>query len=178
MAKRNESIHERAERFVAEAQQKYTDALAEARQAAETTATTAWQGIYQQQRDFHRNAVSEQTKVIIAEAGDIAAFGASETHEKAIRDAVKAITEERIRFEAWRNRAVFPISMRVNRCEEIIAKLKHDANEAERNESLISHGLARAVGEIVDGWPKAEWDDEAGIVTVTDGRAQANATAV
>lgn len=170
----DESMNERAEKFVADAQVEYTDALAEVRAAAEMTATPAWQATYQHQREAHRKLIATHAKSIISTCEAVSDHDSNETDEKAVRDQLKSIIEERIRFEAWTARAVFPISSRVNRCEEIVNKLKLSARRTEDEEMLVSHGLHSAVCDILATWPTANWDEKTGIVSVIEPESQAN----
>lgn len=158
----------RAELFVAGFQQNYSDAIAEARLAAETTQTDAWSRNYREQVKTHRTFVVNALADISSTAENIRSYDTNEEAEKGIRDAVKSLAEERIRHQAWKTRTVAPYSNTVERCEQLLKTVMQSAEDEERNAPLVDRGLASEVRAIVNKWPVAKWDDENGVASVID----------
>lgn len=155
---------ERAEVFVAEAQEKYSDAIAAARLSSETTATEAWKRVYRDQMTAHRKAINDAINDVTAGVDSIQGGDSTETVEKLIKDGVKAIAEERIRHTAWMNRAIAPHKSSVTACDEIRTSIITKALRAEEESPLVNSGLAADVRKVVDGWPKPSWNDGDGCV--------------
>lgn len=167
------SIGERAEKFVAEFQEKYSIAISEAREAAQTTQTPAWLDNYRQQRAFHDKIIRDTAKSIENCGKRICDHDTSEDEEKEIKDAVKTMSEERIRYQAWKSRSVYPYQSKAERCVELLTEVNRSARRDEDAMGLTHNGLASAVAELTDKWPKAHWDSEAGTVSVEEATAVA-----
>lgn len=161
-------IEEKAEKFLAEYQEKYSTAISDAREAAATTATPAWQSNYLAQVAAHDKCVRDLASTISNAGKRIADFDTDEENEKEVKDAVKGLQDERIRHQAWRNRTISPYESRANRCAEILETTRREAQRLEQAEGLIWHGLTSEVVKITGKWPVAEWSEGAGIVTVTE----------
>jgi len=156
-----------AEVFIAEHQAHYSEAIDRAREAATTTQTPAWLANYATQVKMHERVVTDQLKSIDAARERIGGSDTNEDDEKAVKDAVKALADERIRFAAWRARAVNVYKLSAEKCIEIKEKAMRAAQNAERESPLINSGLAGRVGAIINKWPDASWDDELGRVEVS-----------
>lgn len=157
----------RGELFVAEWQEKYGVALEEARAAADTTGTAAWQRVYAENREAHRRRTRGECMAIGLAAEAIREQGGStEDDEKQIKDCVKRLSEEREQHEAWLSRAVQPYQIPAENAADLIRKCNFAADETERNAPLANSGLADEVRAITATWPKVKFDSGTGIVTV------------
>jgi hypothetical protein len=159
---------ERVDLFIAPYQSQYSEALTAAREAADTTATHAWQSAYKNNLDQHRSLVKAAI-VQIETVCDI--IESNDTHEQAEKDigkAVKSMAEERVRFNAWRSRAVQPYEVAAVHCQDILHNVMRAASDSERDNPLIDHGIVAKVQERIAQWPRAEWDDENGVVRMTE----------
>ncbi len=154
--------------FIAKFQSEYSDAISTAREAAQTTATAAWQSNYRINIDGHRKAIKTSLEVIEGECSSIEARDTNEAAEKEIRDAVKELADERVRFGAWRQRAVEVYRATATRCQGIVESATRHAQDDERDNPLLNIGLLLAVKERLDSWPRAEWDDETGAVVIVE----------
>lgn len=155
---------ERADIFVATHQAAYSEALTSAREASATTSTPAWRNGYRTNMESHREIVNSHIKSIAAHCDTIKTMDTSEDFEKEIRDSVKALAEERVRHNAWRQRTIKPYQDAAERCAGIATKAVRAAEQAEREQPLIHRGLTAEVRKRVDSWPKVSWDEEAGSV--------------
>jgi len=166
--KPDQNPEERADVFIAEHQQSYSDAISEAREAAKTTDTAAWRDQYARNMKLHREVVAVQLDAIKRETASIKATDTNEDHEKDIRNVVKGPAEERVRFQAWRNRTIEPSESTVEKCQTIRSKALRSAEDAEREQPLVYRGLADSVRARVDKWPAATWDDETGSIAIKE----------
>jgi hypothetical protein len=166
-----------AEKQIAEVQARYTDALSTARKAAATTATEAWQSNYQEQRRWTTRVITKQLAIITSTAKAIEAGGTTEEWEKGIKDAVKAMAEERERAAAWVRRAVDPYSATVMACYDLRSTAARDARRMEDANPLIARGLTDAVNAIVATWPVPTWNEVAGTVGIVMPKKDESATA-
>lgn len=69
------------------------------------------------------------------------------------------------RLEQSRRR---PYKIAAENAMEIRADPVQMAKEHERKAPMVAHGLADAVEAIVNEWPTVAWDEDLGIVKVTD----------
>lgn len=161
-------VEERVDLFIAPFQQSYSEAIAEARQAAETTVTPAWQSNYKTNLDYHRKIIKQAVGEIENLCGMIQAGDTFEDAEKDIGKATKRLAEERVRFGAWRTRAVQVYEKAANRCIEILSSTMRQATDEQRENPLIQRELAANVQERIAFWPRAEWSDDVGVVVVTE----------
>ncbi len=159
---------DRAEKFIAIHQQKYSELMDQCRQAGETTATPGWQAIYASRMSDHRGIVKRAAENIIANANYIKSFDSSEDSEKFIRDLVKNIAEERTRHEAWYSRSVSPFKEPVEAAARVIENLLREVTDAERAATLTARGLAAEVQKLVETWPTATWNEKVGVVEVNE----------
>lgn len=157
-----------AEMFIAEHQAKYSDSISRAREAAATTQTPAWLANYEAQVKTHRQHIAAELSSIKDTCSRIATADSNEDDEKSVRDSVKSMAEERIRFAAWRHRAVSVYETSVNECDGIIRAAVTAAQNAEQKSPLINSGLAGRIGAIIAKWPRAKWDNDHGVVTVDE----------
>lgn len=159
---------EKLDLFIAPYQQQYSESIHAAREAAQTTATLAWQSNYRRNLDEHRKNVKHDTGEI---SNLCAVIGANDTYEEAEKDiskAVKRLADERVRFGAWRQRAVQPYESTVSNCECVLHSVMRAASDEERDNPLLHHGLVAKVQERIAPWPRASWDEEAGCVTIAE----------
>jgi len=163
-----EPVDEKVDLFIAPFQSDYSTAISAAREAAATTATSAWQANYRHNIDAHRKTVKSCIESIQRTCDMIDAGDTYEDAEKGIRESVKFLAEERIRFGAWRSRAVRDYEASAKHCQEIITTARRKATDEERNNPLLNIDLLLAVNRRLDTWPTAEWDDEYGVVTVNE----------
>lgn len=162
-----EPIETRAEKFVAEEQARYSECMDRARAAHDMTAQAFWQGEFALRMNTHR-------KLVRAHAGDIATTAemigkgdTSEEAEKAIKDAVKVLAEERVKHDAWYDRAVAPLKAPVLEMANIRESVMRSARQAETDAPLVHNGLGDAVRRIVESWPAATWQEDTGRVVIT-----------
>lgn len=155
--------------FIAPYQEQYSEALDLAREAQLTTATAGWQSVYKRNCESHHALVNVNAEWIKNLCDRISETDSDEDTEKELAGYVKAIKEERLRFSAWRNRAVEPYSSAVSQCESVLGNLMRAASEAERENPLIDGGLVAAIQSRVADWPRAAWDEENGAVSVARG---------
>lgn len=169
MPQRNDRTpDEEAQVFIAEYQNDYSAAMDRARAAAETTQTPAWIANYAAQLTVHKEASAESLAAIKSACEFIRTSDTNEDEEKVIRDAVKSLSEERIRFMAWRNRAVGPYMQAATDCQNIKGKAQRDADDAEKRSPLVTRGLSSRVAAILKTWPDVTWNDKQGVVEVSE----------
>ncbi len=164
----NDPVEERVDLFIAPFQQQYSEAIAEARQAAETTGTPAWQSNYKGNLDSHRSVIKQAVSEIENLCGMISAGDTFEDAEKDIGKATKRLAEERVRFAAWRTRAVQVYERAAERCREILSSAMRNASDEQRDNPLIQHELAALCQKRIASWPRAEWQDDIGAVAITE----------
>lgn len=164
----HDPIEERVDLFIAPFQQHYSEAIADARQAAETTCTHAWQSNYKSNLDSHRSLIKNAVSEIENICGMIQAADTYEEAEKDIAKATKRLAEERVRFGAWRTRAVQVYEKAAERCKDILSSVMRQASDEERDNPLLQHGLTAKVQERIAPWPRAEWSDDIGAVAITE----------
>ena len=157
-----------AESFVAETQKKFFDLVHDLRAAAKMTATEGWQSAYRQNIDNNRRAVKQLAENIAAEAKYIAEHGTNEENEKAIKEAVKGLADEREIHGAWWLRTVQKIETAAKNAADMRHEIKTAARAEEKDRGLIANGLGDEVAEIVNRWSLVDWDAELGVVTVTE----------
>lgn len=153
------------EKWLASFEERYFNVIGLCRKAAETTASEAWQANYSLQLDNHRKVIASQRKTIEGTCEIIKRGDTSEDAEKEIRDCAKAMGEERVRFEAWKSRAVVPYSKAVDDCRLIREDAIRSAKNDEQAGPLLNKGLASAVGDLVKSWPVPKWDEDKGVLT-------------
>lgn len=158
---------EQAERFVAEYQSRYTDALDAARKAAITTATDAWQASYAEAKKRHKKLRRDCVEKLKEIAASVRGDDLTADMEKELREVVKSLKTERIAAEVWENRAVQPYRGAVDLCDALREQVFSAAHEAEDRAPLHMRGLAHDVRELVNRWPRAVWDAKTGVVTVS-----------
>lgn len=154
--------------FIAEFQHEYSEAISTAREAAETTSTPAWQGNYRTNIDTHRKAIKHALESIESTCAHIEASDTYESAEKEIAKAVKLLADERVRFGAWRSRAVQPYETAAHKCQEIISAATRRAADDQRDNPLLNIDLTLGVHARLESWPRAEWDDETGVVAIVE----------
>src|SRR5438105_4904124 len=110
---------ERAELFVAKAQQQYSEAIHAARNAGDTTQTEAWLTNYKAMMQLHRNSIDQQRTTLASLAENFKSRDPYEEELKEIGEVKKSLTDEQIRFGAWQSRSVLPYSSTVDRCRSI-----------------------------------------------------------
>lgn len=164
----DEPSDEKVDLFIAPFQHEYSEAISAAREAAQTTATPAWQACYRRNIDDHRKVIKQATAEIEATCEAIEASDTYEEAEKDIAKAVKRLADERVRFGAWRTRAVHGYEATATNCKEIVSRALRMASEDERENPLLNNGLAVEVHKRVEAWPKAEWNEDAGAVVITE----------
>lgn len=157
-----------AELFIADHQLAFSTALDNARQAKRTTDTPAWRMNYAEAMRSHKVEVCALAKNIQIEAEYALLNDTNETVEKAIKDCVKGMGEERASHAAWVGRAVAPYRTAAQNAAEIRDAIVTKAENAERDAPLVSHGLAFAVKALVDLWPRVSWDEKMGTVEIDD----------
>ncbi len=168
-AKRDEQPEDdKIDLFIAEFQHDYSEAIATAREAAQTTSTPAWQGNYRANIDAHRKAIKQSIESIESTCDSIEASDTYEAAEKDISKAVKQLADERVRFGAWRSRAVQPYESSANKCHEIISAAQRRAADDERSNPLLNIDLVLGVHRRLESWPRAEWNDDDGIVSIVE----------
>ena len=148
---------DRAAKFAVTYLANYNEVLALAEAAEETTRTPAWQSMYKAAMDTHANTVTANLKAIVGECDMVKTMDNSEAAEKAIKEAVKALTDERIRHAAWMLRTVHPISDLAERAGTIISNLTTAAGQEERDQPLLCRGLSGEVADIVETWTAVIW---------------------
>lgn len=159
---------EKADLFIAKFQEDYSHALDEAREASATTTTPAWQANYRNQIEMHRKVIGENLRTISHHCEAIKLHDTAEDFEKEIRDAVKALAEERIRFGAWKTRTISPFQASADKCAAIMLTTVREAERVERESPLIDGGLLAEIKTRVNKWPVTKWDEERGVVELID----------
>lgn len=156
----------RGQRFLAPHRTRWLDAFKRAKEAAETTGTPAWAANFQQQAQRHQVTVKYQLAQIEATIEAVRSGELSEDHEKAIKDAVKALGEHRARYQAWVDLAVQPFREAVDECGRITANALRLAKESEAEAPLTDRGLLAEVEGELAAWPKPRWDEENGLIVI------------
>ncbi len=159
---------EQVDLWIAEREQKYGAMLDGCRLAAETTKTEAWKANYSAQTKAHRDAVKSQCTEIDFVNKRIISADTSEDDEKSLKECVKALADERGRYDAWRARAIAPYEIGAKNAQEYRSETIANARRDEKDKGLIYHGLGDAVTTRVKSWPIVSWDDIAGLVSVEE----------
>lgn len=172
---KNDSSKEkdRLDKFLAEFEMKYGEQCDLARLAQETTLTPAWGAMYESQfkghREVHRRCISE----VAAVAKTLETRESDEDYEKLIKESVKRLTEERIRFEAWQTRCVRPLNQCVTTAREIRDECARQAHHLQALQPLVYAGFAASVADRVKTWPVLDFDETTGRVSVREPEAGA-----
>lgn len=140
--------------------------LRRAQEAADTTQTPGWQSNYKVQRTLHDRSEAEGISTIDRELASMRLQGTSEESEKAIKDAVKAMGEERIRFRAWEARAVENYRKSASELRNYIETILRKARDNERDQPLIHRGYGDIVRDALKSWATAEWNEDLGQVVI------------
>lgn len=159
---------QRAETFIAPHAEKHRAAVAMAKEAMETTSTQAWQNGYRTNMENHRQTILVHLRNIRGQLDNITTADTDEDCEKAIKESVKAMMEERIRHSAWRNRTVNSYEQIVEKCATTLLNTTRAAKEAEGGQPLIDRGLLAEVQAIVDTWPIVKWHDDSGSIEIVE----------
>lgn len=164
---KRESFDNQREDLVARTRRKYMEAFEDAQISAEHTSTEGWARVYQ----GHQAEVKQRrlgiAKVLAAQAETMDVRLLVEDEEKEVKDAIKQNVELRD-FEAqWEKQVLRPITEPVKRCEDIIENARAAADREERNAPLVNIGLCDVLEHMIQGLPKAEWDERSGRVKVT-----------
>lgn len=157
---------DRAEHFVADAQLRFSSAIDRCKQAASVTAQQFWQDQYVTRRLDHRRAIAAEANAIKSMLEEIAAADTSEEREKVIKEAVKAMAEERARHEAWEFHTVSAYRSSVDEARGIRDSIVRHARQVEQESEPMHHGLGDEVAALVAKWPQAEWNEDTGVVSV------------
>lgn len=166
--KMQRSVEDQAKTLVNEHIDKYHEAIGQAIEAAATTATLAWQANYAEQQAAHKKIMRENAYVLGVSATKIESGSSDEKVEKSAKDAIKSISEERERFEAWYARSVDVYRQKVRNCRDLFDSMTYAAQRKEESMPLVSKGLVEAVANLTSKLPRATWDDDTGVVTVVD----------
>lgn len=137
-----------------------------ASEAADTTGTPAWTANYRTQRKLHEQTESGAIKAISSAVETMQLTGTNEESEKEIKDAVKTLAEERIRFRAWEQRAVEVYRKSATDVENALETVIRKAREKETENPLIERGFEDEVRREVATWGTAKWDEEVGAVVL------------
>ncbi len=137
-----------------------------AREAAETTATPAWTANYRAQRAAHEAVESAAIRELEACLATLKLSGTSEELEKSMKDAVKSLAEERVKFGAWMQRAVESYRRSAVNLGEYLDGIASKARKVERENPLIERDFERDVKLHLGRWMRAHWDEELGQVVL------------
>jgi len=165
-----DKLAEKVETHIETFRELFGEALLAAIDAAETTATAAWQDRYRLVKKEHREAEKQSISAINHATDQVDQHGSDEESEKQIAAAVKELKEERIRYAAWWNRAVEPYAAAAFRPMDIRRDCLREAAQHEEASPLIHAGLRAAVQSELDTWDSVRWDSDEGCVVVYPGR--------
>lgn len=140
--------------------------LRRAKEAADTTQTPGWQSNYKVQRVLHERSEADGIATIDRELASMRLQGTSEEGEKSIKDAVKAMGEERIRFRAWESRAVENYRKSATELRNYIESILRKARDNERDQPLIHRGFEDSIKGFIVHWANAEWNEDLGQVVI------------
>lgn len=153
-----------AEAFLEPFREKYDTALELCKAAADTTATEGWQANYEAQVHANRQRVQESIAQINSATSAYLTNGASEEGEKAMKDAVKALADERTAYLAWRFRQVEQYARPVRECKAIAEQAVSMARQEASANPLTARGLVEAVTKEVQTWTIPTWNEQNGTV--------------
>jgi hypothetical protein len=178
VAKKQQDIGEYLERFIGDYRERYYECVRNAQAAAETTATYAWQATFAREMCDHGDAIMQAVAGIRAACDELERLGVDEEREKEIKQAVKALSDERARHQAWLDRAVRPYRDPFDTAAGILVDVQASAEREEREKGLLCRGLGEAVRDVLALWPRIAWNPKTGVILVSDPEAgEAKATA-
>ena len=137
---------------------RHRDAIERTTQSAALTAQPAWRAAYAAEVSTHRRKVAARVASARGALERIASHRPNDEDEKAVKDEVKTIMEERIAHMAWRSRTVQLVAASGQEPKQIADMALRLARNEEREHTLVARGLADAVATIVGTCPTAEWD--------------------
>ena len=143
-----------------------------AREAAETTATAAWAANYRAQRVAHDAVESASIQELEACVATLKLSGTTEELEKSMKDAIKQLGEERVKYAAWNQRAVENYRRSAVALGEFVEGIAAKARRVERDNPLIERDFERDVLRALGAWTRARWDEELGQVVIEFGMGQ------
>jgi hypothetical protein len=134
-----------------------------------TTNTPGWQAAYAAEMERHTKTITAFAKQIKGDAAAIETNGISEATEKAIKDSVKLLTNEREGHQAWLARQIQPLIDLCNKALGVIDQLIADAKNIEAAQPLLYAGLTGHVRDQVNArMPRWDWDPKSGRVVRTE----------
>lgn len=144
----------------------YEAALAEARKAAETTATAAWQKLYTDFIEINQKARDYAAARLEELSVELRAKPLRDDTLKDLREAAKeaaAASESAICFD---RQTVAPIRATVEELARIIADHEHEAMSAASRAPLTDSQLPDRLADVIAEQPKVAWNSRIGCVTV------------
>ncbi len=146
--------------------ERYIEALAEARVSAEHTQTTGWQELY----SLHRTTVDTRRKEMAEQLEEIARTmkrgGMSEDAEKELGELKKQSVELRADISAFNRKVIVPIQEPVMQCHHVIDQARQTARAAEAASPLTHRGLIADMDEAISLVQKVKFDDDTGVVVI------------
>lgn len=135
--------------------------------AVAATACSGWQDNYTANMENHRAVTKACCDRILASIEGIKQGGSDEMTEKDLKDAVKALAEERESHVAYMQRAVSRFMEAPTQLDNFIDKILRDAAELQQKSPLHVRGLVDEVRRELAEIPRAKWDSKTGIVAYT-----------
>lgn len=167
MARSNRNKGDLIDDFVVE----YEAAMAEARKAAETTATPAWQKLYtdfielnQKSRDMAAVRLEELATGLRAKPLDADSL-------KELRESAKSATLASESAMCFDSQTVAPIRGTVEELARIIAEYEHEAMFAASRAPLTDSELPDRLADVIAHQAKASWNPRIGCVTASLSRS-------
>lgn len=145
----------------------YEQAIVEAEVSREHTATEGWRKLYTDHRrasEANRRGIAKNLRQL---ADIIEQVGSTEDTEKEIGEAKKEANAARVADESFEAQVVYPVRNCVHNCEAVIDTYVSAARREEAESPLHNTGLEYVMRDAISKQPRASWDAETGMVTIT-----------
>jgi hypothetical protein len=159
-----------SDEMIAKFQEAYATQVEEARMAAETTATAAWQALYANHREGVKKAFRELAKELRIKAEQMEGGVWTAEDEKELGELKKQVTELRERNALFEIQTIAPVKKPVDECEKVIRDAVNEAVREEDYAPLVLKGLATDVRRAAAAVDRPRWDVEKGVVVIEPSR--------
>lgn len=146
--------------------EEYQAVLADAHEAAEHTATTGWQRLYEERRREDERQRREIANLLRELASMIEERHLTEDETKEIGEAKKLVLELQKSREHFQFQTVGPVRKPVSECERVIDQYRSKASTQQALAPLHNTALVGEMKREIESHQKARWDPVAGVVTV------------
>lgn len=146
----------------------YANALADAEVQATHTKTEGWQRLYANFHRENRDKLASVSKRFRHFADTLELAGTHEELEKEVGEMKKELTSIRTEKTAFEENTTRPVKQCALDCQQIITEAISTARRQEQDAPLVNVGLEHLMRDAVAAVPKVSFDNESGVVTITD----------